>query len=190
MIEKVIEGPVPLLAANVTIGWPPSSSNRSRYSYDDKLAVPDLRVTNERIITYRLLDCGDMVAYDEIEGLLGRPTEGFLGLLFNMIGEGNVHWSRMTIAADGLQVSRARAGKGPFKHRDHGDGLSRRARAGRRAGRPAGPQVAGDEAGFGSQGPLPPPWTRTCPRRARVRLRLGSMRPAEAVPPGLGPCAG
>jgi hypothetical protein len=115
VIEEVIEGPAPALAANVTIGWPSSSSKRSRYSYEDKLAVPDLKVTNERVITYRLLDYGDVVAYDEIEGLLGRPTEGFLGLLFNLIGEGNVHWSRMTIAADGLQVSRARAGKGPFK---------------------------------------------------------------------------
>jgi hypothetical protein len=115
VIEKVIEGPVPLLAANVTIGWPTSGNKRSRYSYEDTLSVPDLKVTNERVITYRLLDCGDMVAYDEIEGLLGRPTEGFLGLLFNLIGEGNVQWNRMAIAADGLQVLRARAGKGPFK---------------------------------------------------------------------------
>jgi hypothetical protein len=114
VIEKVIEGPPPVLAANVTIGWPASGSKPSRYSYEDTLAVPDLKVTNERVITYRLLDCGDMVAYDEIEGLLGRPTEGFLGMLFNLIGEGNVHWSRMAVAADGLQVSRARAGKGPF----------------------------------------------------------------------------
>jgi hypothetical protein len=114
VIEKVVEGPAPVLAANVTIGWP-ASGKRGRYSYEDTLAVPDLKVTNERIITYRLLDCGDMVVYDEIEGLLGRPTEGFLGVLFNLIGEGNVYWSRMAIAADGLQVSRARAGKGPFK---------------------------------------------------------------------------
>ena len=115
VIEKVVEGTAPVLAANVTIGWSASGGKRSRYSYEDTLAVPDLKVTNERIITYRLLDCGDMVVYDEIEGLLGRPTEGFLGVLFNLIGEGNVYWSRMAIAADGLQVSRARAGKGPFK---------------------------------------------------------------------------
>ena len=114
VIEKVVEGPAPLLAANVTIGWPPSDGKGSRYSYEDTLSVPDLKVTNERVITYHLLDCGDFVAYDEIEGLLGRPTEGFLGLLFNLIGEGTVHWSRMTIASDGLQVSRTRAGKGPF----------------------------------------------------------------------------
>ena len=31
-----------------------------------------------------------------------------------MIGEGHVHWNRMTVAPDGLQVNRARAGKGPF----------------------------------------------------------------------------
>jgi hypothetical protein len=115
VIERVIEGPAPRLAANVTIGWPTARSKGSRYSYADTLAVPDLKVTNERVITYRLLDWGGLVAYDEIEGLLGRPTEGFLGLLFNLIGEGNVHWSRMTIATDGLQLSRARAGKGPFK---------------------------------------------------------------------------
>ena len=114
VIERVIEGPAPLLAANVTIGWPPSGRGPTRYSYEDTLAVPDLKVTNERVITYRLVDCGDMVAFDEIEGLLGRPTEGFLGMLFSMIGEGNVQWSRMAFAADGLQVSRARAAKGPF----------------------------------------------------------------------------
>jgi hypothetical protein len=114
VIETVLEGPAPLLAANVTIGWPTAAGRRGRYSYDDTLSVPDLKVTNERVITYRLVDFGDMVAYDDIEGLRGRPTEGLLGLLFDLIGEGNVHWSRMTIAADGLQVSRARAGKGPF----------------------------------------------------------------------------
>jgi len=84
-------------------------------TYDDTLAIPDLRVTNERIITYRLLDFGDLVAYDEVGGLRGRPTEGFLGVLFDLIGEGSIEWSRMAISADGLQVSRARASKGFFR---------------------------------------------------------------------------
>ena len=114
VVERVIEGPSPQLAANVRIGWPAARGGADRYSYDDTLAVPDLRVTNERIITYRLLDFGDFVAYDEIEGLRGRPTEGFLGVLFDIIGEGHVEWSRMAISADGLQVSRARASKGFF----------------------------------------------------------------------------
>jgi hypothetical protein len=115
VIERVIEGPFPRLAANVTIGWPAGKPDKDRYSYDDTLAIPDLRVTNERIIVYRLLDYGDVVVYDEVEGLRGRPTEGFLGFLFDMIGEGSVRWNRMTISEDGLQVARARATKGPFR---------------------------------------------------------------------------
>ena len=114
VVERVIEGPSPQLAANVRIGWPAARGGADRYSYDDTLAVPDLRVTNERIITYRLLDFGDCVVYDEVEGLRGRPTEGFLGVLFDIIGEGSIEWSRMAISADGLQVSRARASKGFF----------------------------------------------------------------------------
>lgn len=115
VVERVLEGPPPLVAANVRIGWAASRGGKDRYSYDDKLAIPDLRVTNERIITYRLLDFGDLIAYDEVEGLRGRPTEGFLGVLFNLIGEGRIEWSRMAISAEGLQVSRARASKGLFR---------------------------------------------------------------------------
>lgn len=115
VIERVIEGPPPRLAANVTIGWPVGQPARERYSYDDTLSIPDLRVTNERVIVYRLLDYGDVIVYDEIEGLRGRPTEGLLGFLFEVIGEGSVRWNRMTISDDGLQVSRARATKGPFR---------------------------------------------------------------------------
>ena len=96
------------------IGWPASRGGKDHYSYEDKLSVPDLKVTNERVITYRLLDFGDMVAYDEVEGLRGRPTEGFLGVLFEIIGEGHIEWSRMAVSASGLQVSRARASKGFF----------------------------------------------------------------------------
>jgi hypothetical protein len=114
VIERVIEGPAPRLAANVRIGWPARQGGHDRYSYDDTLAIPDLRVTNERVIVYRLLDFGDVMVFDEIDGLRGRPTEGFLGVLFDVIGEGAVRWNRMTLSADGLQVSRARATKGPF----------------------------------------------------------------------------
>ncbi len=114
VVERVIAGPSPRLAANVRIGWAAGRGGTDRYSYDDTLAVPDLRVTNERIITYRLLDFGDMVVYDEVQGLRGRPTEGVLGVLFELIGEGGIEWSRMAISPDGLQVSRARAGKGFF----------------------------------------------------------------------------
>jgi hypothetical protein len=63
------------------------------------------------LITYRLLDFGDWVAYDEIEGITGRPTSGALGFLFRVIGEGRIAQSRMAISKDGLQVSRATAKK-------------------------------------------------------------------------------
>jgi hypothetical protein len=115
VIERVTEGPTPRVAANVRIGWPSARGGKDRYSYDDTLAIPDLRVTNERVLVYRLVDYGDMIVYDEVEGLRGRPTEGFLGFLFDVIGEGSIQWNRMTISPDGLQVSRARATKGPFR---------------------------------------------------------------------------
>ncbi len=64
------------------------------------------------MITYRLLDFGDWFAYDEIEGVTGRPTSGLLGFLFRIIGEGRIKQSRMAISKDGVQVSRATAQKG------------------------------------------------------------------------------
>ena len=66
------------------------------------------------LITYRLLDMGDVIVFDDVEGLEGRPTSGVLGLLFKVIGEGRVVENRMAISPDGLQVSRARAKKALF----------------------------------------------------------------------------
>ena len=111
VIRKVEKGPRPELAVNVVIRWPNGPGTPSRYSYRDTLSVPRLKVTNWRVISYRLLDFGDMVVYDEIEGLTGRPTTGLLGLLFQAIGEGRVVQSRMAISRDGLQVSRAKSKK-------------------------------------------------------------------------------
>jgi hypothetical protein len=73
VIDRVLEGPAPRLAANVKIGWPAVKGGKDSYSYDDTLAIPDLRVTNERVIAYRLLDYGDVVVYDEIKGCVGGP---------------------------------------------------------------------------------------------------------------------
>ncbi len=105
------EGPRPNLALNVVIWWPKRPGGSSRYSYRDTLSTPELKVTNRRLITYRLLDFGDMVVYDDVHGLTGRPTSGALGILFRIIGEGRVVRSRMAISSDGLQISRARAKK-------------------------------------------------------------------------------
>jgi hypothetical protein len=101
----------PLRALNVCIWWPEREGGPKSYSYEDTLSTPQLKVTNERVITYRLLDYRDMVVFNEVTGLRGRPTTGILGMLFQLIGEGNVVESRIAVMADGLQITRARARK-------------------------------------------------------------------------------
>ena len=68
-------------------------------------------MTNERLLSYRLLDFGDMTVFGDIRGLRGRPTSGVLGVLTQLIGEANVEENRMAVSPDGLQVARARAKK-------------------------------------------------------------------------------
>ena len=115
VLENVQQAQQPELALNVRIWWPEARGASQQYSYEDTLSTPHLRVTNRRVITYRLLDFKDIVVFDEIEGLQGRPTTGLLGMLFSVIGEGSVKESRMVISADGLQVVRARARKALFE---------------------------------------------------------------------------
>ena len=112
VIRKVERGPMPELAVNVRIWWENQPGKPDRYSYLDTLSTPHFKVTNRWLITYRLLDFGDWFAYDEIEGVTGRPTSGLLGFLFRTIGEGRIKQSRMAISKDGAQVSRATAQKG------------------------------------------------------------------------------
>lgn len=109
VVEKVISGPPPRTAANVWIYWPPGG--RDRYSYDDTLSRPSLRVTQRRLISYRMVDYADRLWYAEVSGLYGRPTSGPLGLLFDLIGEAKVEESRSAFVRDGVQVVRGRAGK-------------------------------------------------------------------------------
>lgn len=109
VVKAVEEGPVLKDALGVRISW---AGGPDEYSYDDTLSTPQLEVTNQRRIGYRLLDYGDMVMFTEIEGLLGRPTTGALGVLFSIIGKGRVEESRMAVAADGVVVARAHSAKG------------------------------------------------------------------------------
>ncbi len=111
IIREVERGPHPSLAINVRVAWPDRPDGRRQYSFVDTLSVPKLKVTNHQVITYRVLDFGNIVAYDEIEGLSGRPLTGLLSVLFRVIGEGSVKYSRHSFADDGLQVVRAQAQK-------------------------------------------------------------------------------
>ncbi|MBX7183522.1 MAG: hypothetical protein K1Y01_00085 [Vicinamibacteria bacterium] len=104
----------PAFAAIVRMWWPERPGAPSSYSYVDLSSTPQLKVTNQRVIVYRLLEVNGMVVYGRIEGLRGRPTSGLLGALFQLIGEGDLKESRMMLSHDGLQISRTRAEKWTF----------------------------------------------------------------------------
>ncbi len=115
VVAKVSGEQQPELALNVRFWWPDVAGAPSHYSYDDLLSIPRLRVTYRQEIRYRLLDVGGLMVYDEIDGLSGRPTSGLLGLLFRIIGEGRITFSRIAVSPDGLQLVYAGTRKGPFK---------------------------------------------------------------------------
>jgi hypothetical protein len=114
VIANVAGARHPQVALNVRFCWPDVAGAPSHYSYDDLLSVPRLRVTYRQEIRYRLLQVGGLMVYDEIDGLSGRPTSGLLGLLFRVIGEGRITFSRIAVSRDGVQVVYAGARKGPF----------------------------------------------------------------------------
>lgn len=118
-VERVIKSvngtKTPEIALSVQIYWPRTEGGQEQYSFDDTTATPTLRVTNHRLIRYRMLDFGNMIAFDDMTGLTGRPTSGVFAPLFAVIGEGRITWSRFSVTDDGLQVMRAQARKGPFK---------------------------------------------------------------------------
>jgi hypothetical protein len=111
VVEAVLQGPSPRAAANVWIFWARAPGAPDQYSYDDTLSTPNLRVTQKRLISYRLVEYDDRLWYAEVAGLHGRPTTGALGLLFDLIGEARVEESRSAFHRDGVQVVRGRASK-------------------------------------------------------------------------------
>jgi hypothetical protein len=111
VISEVHEGPQPRLAVNVRAWWPEGQNSPASFSFTDTTAVPKLKATSHREITYRLLEFDDMIVLDQIEGLSGRPVSGLLGALFAVIGEGSLKHSRIAVADDGLQLVRGRAKK-------------------------------------------------------------------------------
>jgi hypothetical protein len=114
VVDAVLQGPQPRTAANVWIYWPSGPGRPDTFSYDDKQSTPTLRVTQDRVISYRLVDYEDRLWYAEIHGLRGRPTSGGLGALFALIGEATLVESRSAIAQDGTSVVRGHARKWGF----------------------------------------------------------------------------
>lgn len=114
VLRRMVEGPEPELALAVRLFWPGEGDDRESFSFRDELSVPRLAVTNHRELSYRMLVYPDMLIFDTIEGLTGRPTSGPLAVLFELIGEGRVAWSRQAISPSGLQLTWTRAEKGVF----------------------------------------------------------------------------
>lgn len=114
VVEAVLQGPAPRITANIRLFWPEKAGKPDQYSYDDLVSKPHLRVTQKRLMSYRLVDYEDRLWYAEVQGLYGRPTSGPLGLLFNLIGEARVVESRSAFVPGGAQVVRGRATKWGF----------------------------------------------------------------------------
>lgn len=111
VIEAVEEGPDPRQALSVRATWPDTRDAASSFTYEDTVSRPNVRVRNERVVTYRLLEYVGFVMYDEMDGVSGRPTTGLLGALFDVIGMAHIEQSRFAVAGDGTQVTLTRVRK-------------------------------------------------------------------------------
>ncbi len=112
---EIKEGFEPEHVVRVKVGWPDSPEAADRYTFTDTTTSPNLRITNRQRISYWLLDYGNFIVQDEIEGVQARPLGGALGTLFSIVGDGSAKQNRIAIAEDGLVVTYATAKKGPFK---------------------------------------------------------------------------
>lgn len=111
VIARVRSGGDPRAAMTVLAGWPERPGVPPRYTYEDTQSEPNVRVTHEQVNSYRILDFGDMIIYDDIRGIRGRATSGVLGVLFSIIGDGRAVQTRLAFSSDGLQVARTTAQK-------------------------------------------------------------------------------
>jgi hypothetical protein len=107
VVDRVEEGPAPLMALDVKVFWPESKQRASKYSYKDTLSIPRVLVYNERVIRFKLLQYEDMVVFDKIEGISVRPI-GFFSALFKIIGNPDLRQNRIAVSADEWQVMRGR----------------------------------------------------------------------------------
>lgn len=82
VIKNIKKGRKPLVAITVRAWWKKGLDLPNFFSYDDTLTNPNLKVINERVINFRLLDFGDQIVFDQIQGIKGCPTSGALGLIF------------------------------------------------------------------------------------------------------------
>jgi hypothetical protein len=102
---------LPQRALNVKAGWPPVPGAPTSYSYEDHSTDPAIETKREQVTSWRILDYGQAIVYDDIQGVGGRAISGLLGAIFSLIGHAQALQTRFAIAEDGTQVSRTTAHK-------------------------------------------------------------------------------
>jgi hypothetical protein len=107
VVDQVQEGPVPLMALDVTIFWPDSGNAPSEFHYKDTLSVPRVDVYDHRVIRFKLMEYEDILVFDQVDGISVRP-HGFLSAVFAVLGKPDLKQTRLAVSADQWQVMRGR----------------------------------------------------------------------------------
>jgi hypothetical protein len=115
VIGRIVKGAPPQIAVNVVAGWRDGPDVPQQYSYEDRSSSPALRVTHQRVNSYRILGYDDMTVYDDVQGVSGRALGGLLGAMFRIIGDGRAVRSFMAVSSDGIQVTVTTARKGVIR---------------------------------------------------------------------------
>jgi hypothetical protein len=105
VVDRVLEGPAPIMALDVTIFWPDSGNAPSQFHYKDTLSVPRVDVYDHRVIRFKLLEYEDMLVFDQVDGISVRPN-GFLSAVFAVLGKPDLKQTRLAVSADQWQVVR------------------------------------------------------------------------------------
>lgn len=108
-----IDGAEPDRVLAVRVGWTPETApgQAESYTYEDTRSDPDVRIRQQHDIHYLLIDFGDMVAYEHMQGVAGRPTSGGFGALFALLGMADIESVRYAVAGDASQINRTRVHK-------------------------------------------------------------------------------
>jgi hypothetical protein len=105
VVEKVVEGPIPLLALDVTLFWPDTGNAPTEFSYRDTLSHPRVDVYHQRIVRFKLLQYENLLFFDQISGISVRPL-GFLSAVFAVLGKPDLRQIRVAVSRDQWQVMR------------------------------------------------------------------------------------
>ena len=107
VVERTIEGPVPITSLDVTLFWPDSGDAPSEFSYKDTSSVPKLDMFNDRVIRFKMLEYDDMLMFDGVTGISVRPV-GFMSAIFTVLGKPDLKETRLAVSTDYWQVMRPR----------------------------------------------------------------------------------